>query len=158
MALSACVTYGKDMGESRECGEQTEPSDNRATVLVVDDDARILRLVALMLTNEGYRVLKADSPEEAVRVFEQKASEIDLLLSDVMMPVMSGPELETRLHQVKPELPVLLMTGNAGHVAPPKKVLEKPFHMIDLCARVATALGSTARLPTDQTRSDWIRR
>src|SRR5690242_5804709 len=115
MALSARATYGKSMGELRQCGKQIEPPHTQATVLVVDDDARILRVVGLMLSTEGYRVLKADGPEEAVRVFEQKADEIDLLLSDVMMPGMSGPELETRLHQVRPELPVILMTGNAAH-------------------------------------------
>jgi two-component system, cell cycle sensor histidine kinase and response regulator CckA len=133
------------MGEVSECGEQIERS-TQATVLVVDDDARIVRLVGLMLSAEGYRVLKAHGPEEAVRIFEQKGNEIDLLLSDVMMPGMSGPELETRLHEVKPQLPVILMTGNAGHVAPPGKVLEKPFHMLDLCERVAAALGRSARV------------
>jgi DNA-binding NtrC family response regulator len=125
------------------CGEVESPV-TPATVLVVDDDTRILRLVGLMLSNRGYRVLKADNPEEAVRVFKQKPDEIDLLLSDVMMPGMSGPELEARLHEVKPELPVILMTANAGHVASSGKILEKPFRMHDLYERVAGALGSTA--------------
>src|SRR2546430_11847842 len=101
------------MAKVSDRSEGIERPRIQATVLVVDDDTGILGLVALMLSSEGYRVLKTADPEEAVRVFGQKPNEIDLLLSDVMMPGMSGPELEIRLHKVRPDLPVILMTGNA---------------------------------------------
>jgi two-component system cell cycle sensor histidine kinase/response regulator CckA len=144
------------MGEMRDGEEGIEGPHFPATVLVVDDDIRILGVVALMLSTEGYRVLKAAGAEEAVRVFEQKSNEIDLLLSDVVMPGMSGPELETRLHQVKPSLPVILMTGNSGYVAPPGKILEKPFHMLDLFERVSAALAGSVPV-LDRSCMDWTR-
>jgi DNA-binding response OmpR family regulator len=127
-------------------------------VLVVDDDLRLLGLTAAMLSAEGYRVLKAGTPEEAVRVFEQKHTDIDLLLSDVRMPGMSGPELGTRLRRVRPDLPVIFMTGDPDRVAALGKVLEKPFGMYDLCGRVAAALGSPAPLGLDRTWLDRLRR
>lgn len=110
-------------------------------MLVVDDDARILHLVSLMLTSGGYRVLKARDPEEAVRMFDQQFGEIDMLLSDFIMPGMSGPELELRLHARKPGLPVLFMTGTPERAAIKTRVLEKPFCMHDLFESVAETLA-----------------
>src|ERR1035441_9350250 len=77
------------------------------TVLVVDDDVRILALTGEMLRIAGYRVLKANIASEADLVFERNAAEIDLLLSDVQMPSLSGPELALRLRQRNPRLPVV---------------------------------------------------
>lgn len=145
-------------------GELTKPSqvppsrDSPATVLVVDDDIRLLGLTAAMLHAEGYRVLKAGTPEEAVQVFEQTPKEIDLLLSDVQMPGMSGPELGTRLRRVRPDLPVIFMTGHPGQIAALGKVLEKPFGMDDLCGRIAAALGGPAPLGMDRSWLDRMRR
>ena len=132
--------------------------DTPATVLVVDDDIRLLGVTSAMLHAEGYRVLKAVGPQEALRVFEQTPTEIDLLLSDVRMPGMSGPELGARLRRVRPDLPVIFMTGDPERVAALGKVLEKPFGMYDLCGRVAAALGGPAPLGLDRFRSDRIRR
>jgi CheY-like chemotaxis protein len=133
-------------------------SDTPATVLVVDDDIRLLDVTAAMLHAEGYRVLKAAGPQEALRVFEQTPTEIDLLLSDVRMPGMTGPELGTRLRCVRPDLPVIFMTGDPDRIAALGKVLEKPFSMYDLCVRVAAALGGPAPLGLDRTCIDYMRR
>jgi DNA-binding response OmpR family regulator len=146
------------MGELINPSDVASSRDIQSTVLVVDDDARLLAVTAEMLRAEGYRVLKARTPEEAELVFEQRPAEIDLLLSDVQMPGMSGPELGTRLRRVRPDLPVIFMTGHPGQIAALGKVLEKPFGMDDLCGRVAAALGGPAPLGMDRSWLDRMRR
>src|ERR1019366_8466104 len=96
------------------------------TVLVVDDDVRILALTGEMLRVAGYRVLKASVSAEAVLIFERNAEEIDLVLSDVQMPGLTGPELAGRLRQRSPDLPIVFMTGCTEDSAPPH-ALQKPF-------------------------------
>lgn len=116
------------------------PAGGTITVLVVDDDPRILRVVAIMLTAHGYRVLKSPGPADAIEIFEKRSSEIDMLLSDVTMPGMSGPELNARLRELKPDLPVLFMTGYAEPTSIPINILEKPFGMDELFERIAQTL------------------
>jgi FixJ family two-component response regulator len=118
------------------------------TVLVVDDDVRILALTAEMLRLAGYRVLKTNIASEADLIFERNAAEIDLLLSDVQMPSLSGPELAVRLRQRKPRLQVVFMSGCAEGSGPPG-TLQKPFKMADLWSKVSDALnGALAITPT----------
>ena len=81
---------------------------------MVDDDPRILSIVAMMLTARGYRVVESAAPADAIEIFEKRSSEIDMLLSDVAMPGMSGLELNARLRELKPDLPALFMTGYAA--------------------------------------------
>lgn len=69
---------------------------------MLDDDIRILGLVAAMLDIEGYRALKAVGPEESLGIFEHRPTEIDLLLSNIRIPRLSGPELGSRLRMVRP--------------------------------------------------------
>jgi two-component system, cell cycle sensor histidine kinase and response regulator CckA len=122
------------------------------TVLVVDDDQHILALTGEMLRVAGYRVLKASVSSEAVLIFERNAEEIDLVLSDVQMPGLTGPELAGRLRQRSPDLPIVFMTGGAEDCAPPD-ALQKPFKMADLWSKVSDALnGALAITPTGQTR------
>ena len=93
-----------------------------------------------MLTAHGYRVLKSPGPADAIEIFEKRSSEIDMLLSDVTMPGMSGPELNARLRELKPDLPVLFMTGYAEPTSIPINILEKPFGMDELFERIAQTL------------------
>jgi CheY-like chemotaxis protein len=138
------------MSELTDCVEVSPSQHIHGTVLVVDDDFRNLGLVAAMLNIEGYRVLMACGPEEAVQVFEQGPAEIDLLLSDVRMPGVSGPELVTRLRKARPDLPVIFMTGYDRQALVPGNVLEKPFTMHDLYEKVAMALGGLAPRKMDR--------
>ena|ERR1017187_5222615 len=122
------------------------------TVLVVDDDVRILALTAEMLRLAGYRVLKTNIASEADLIFERNAAEIDLLLSDVQMPSLSGPELAVRLRQRNPRLPVVFMSGCAESNGPPG-TLKKPFKMADLWSKVSDALnGALAATPASHAR------
>jgi DNA-binding response OmpR family regulator len=84
------------------------------TILVVDDTAVVLEAVSLILKNAGFTVLSASSPEEAIQISLDFAGTIHLLLTDVMMPRMSGPELADKLVAQRTKLRVMMMTGYTG--------------------------------------------
>ena len=83
------------------------------TILLVDDDAAVRTLVTAFLESAGYAVLIAADGVEGLRVFQQHQDSIALLLSDVTMPKMSGLQLADSVLTLRPELPVLLMSGYA---------------------------------------------
>ncbi|HMB78723.1 MAG TPA: response regulator [Vicinamibacterales bacterium] len=119
------------------------PRAGTQTVLVVDDADGVCVLAKRLLERQGYTVLIASNVDEAVRLFEQHAS-IDLLLTDVVMPVASGPELAKRLHARRPGLKVIYMSGytaetisHHGIVDHGVAFLHKPFS--------ADTLGRTVR-------------
>jgi PAS domain S-box-containing protein len=104
------------------------------TVLLVEDEPGVLKLVREMLLKQGYSVLEAASGEEALRVSEKCQRFPDILLSDIVMPNMSGCELAGRLRALHPELKVLYMSGYTedsvlGKISPGPGVglLKKPF-------------------------------
>lgn len=118
------------------------------TVLLVDDERSVRALTQRLLLRGGYQVLVASSPEEALQVFASDPESIDLLLTDVLMPGMSGLELAERVRELKPGLRILYMSGNPGGVidpdetlAPGMTFLAKPFQAQTLTAAVQDALG-----------------
>src|SRR5262252_3848196 len=84
-----------------------------ATVLFVDDEPALRTVIAIMLRRAGYRVIEAASGEEALALFEQHAGEIRIVISDILMPGMHGPDLVQRLLNVQPDLCVLFVSGYA---------------------------------------------
>lgn len=119
---------------------------SQKTILVVDDDAMVLKLVSTILETKGYSVLKAGGPAEALRVESTELGEIDLLLCDVMMPEMTGVELATRITQNRPGVRVAFMSGYAdGNVLflnSGWKLMKKPFVMEGLLELVQEVLRS----------------
>jgi PAS domain S-box-containing protein len=104
------------------------------TILLVEDEHAVRRLARRALELGGYRILEASHGGEALRVCEQHPSSIDLLLTDVVMPQMSGAELAERLKPLRPDMRVLFMSGytedalgNHGVLAPETSFLYKPF-------------------------------
>src|SRR6185295_2286869 len=87
------------------------PSASQATILAVDDDPSILRLLDQTLSAAGYRVLVASGGRSAIQVYETAPGPIHLLLTDVMMPDLTGPVLAERLRSSQPDLPVLFISG-----------------------------------------------
>jgi PAS domain S-box-containing protein len=129
--------------------EAAAPASDRAsaTVLLVEDEEGVRAVATEMLAAAGYRVLEAATPGEALRVFRSMRSQIDLLLTDVVMPEMSGRELANRLLPIKPELKVLFMSGytddaiaHHGVLVAATNLLAKPFSGPALRAAVAQAL------------------
>ena len=123
----------------------------RITVLLVEDEPALRKLVARLLADRGYAVLQAGSGGDAVAVIEQHRGKIDLLLTDVSMPDISGPELARHTRELRPGLKVLFMSGYydsgivAGGVEPYEvHLLSKPFTPELLISRVAEL---TARSP-----------
>ncbi len=80
-----------------------------ATILIVDDDRTIIRLCQRLLERASYRVFTVMDPFDALKILERQ--KVDLLLSDIRMPIMDGFELISQAKQYQPELPVLIMTG-----------------------------------------------
>jgi DNA-binding NtrC family response regulator len=121
-------------------------SDKRkGKVLVVDDDRLVLRAVSECLSREGYEVVSMSDPIEGLSV--AKDTSIDVLLSDIKMPNLSGIDLLKAFKQAQPDLEVLLMTGNASIETAVEAMklgaydyLTKPFERLDdLCLRVGRA-------------------
>ena len=109
----------------------------RLTVLLVDPQADTRKLAAFMLERQGYRVLEARNGLEAVEIFGQQASGVDLLLSEIAMYKMTGPKLAEKLRESQPGLRVLLMS------ATPREgcyLLKKPFTNGELREKVQQAL------------------
>ncbi len=88
-----------------------DQTNHHGTVLVADDDRSVLNLIAAILSPAGYEVLLADGARAAIEAFDQAAPRVDLLLTDVIMPDLTGPVLATRLRARKPGLRVVLMSG-----------------------------------------------
>ena len=113
-----------------------------ATILVVDDEPTVLETVRDGLTAHGYQVLTAGSGEEALQVAQAHQGVIALALVDVVMPVMSGPDVAQRLHQARPDLKVLFMSGFSTEVVVVHGItagdplLVKPFSLESLARKV----------------------
>lgn len=127
---------------------ERDPVRVPATVLVTDDEPTVRRCVAEALRESGYRVLEADGGAEALAVAEAYAGPIHLLLTDVGMPGIRGPELASRLRARRPETRVLFMSAEPVTVwTTPETAgpsLGKPFVLDDLDEAVRAALGRTA--------------
>lgn len=106
--------------------EASGPVHNQRTILVVDDDAKILKLVAGFLGDNGYTILTAKSGAAALALAKSHAGVIHLLLSDFEMPEMAGIELATALTLVRPEIKVLMMSGFVGGML----VLNEGWHFL----------------------------
>ena len=122
------------------------------TILVVEDQAQLLNFTATALRSSGYRVIAAGSPEEALRIFTGKSRCIDLVLTDVVMPGMSGTDLAARLELLRPGVPILFMSGFAGKATVDdslpgggENLLEKPFSLPQLARKVRQKLGPPRR-------------
>ena len=119
------------------------------TILIVDDEPFILDLACSMLKRNGYHVLCASSAQQALDLIQTWPDlKIDLALLDIVMPGMDGPELALHLTEMRPNVPVLFMSGYAENpeLRPERfrKVmfLAKPFTSMALAAKVREALDS----------------
>lgn len=126
---------------------ENSPATRQKTVLVVDDEPEIRKLVTAMLTRNKYRVLTADTGENAIRLFRSNAG-IDLLLTDVVAPGMSGPMIADEIAAIRSDIKVLFMSGYDGTQVVQRYVVEKgysllvkPFTMEQLEEKVRALIG-----------------
>ncbi len=118
------------------------------TILLVEDDAAVLRMTTKLLEGMGYAVLAAGGPREAMRLAEVHAGAIHLLVTDVVMPEMNGRDLAEHILSLRPNLKRLFMSGYTADVIADQGVLaagvqfiQKPFLRADLAAKLRQMLG-----------------
>jgi two-component system, cell cycle sensor histidine kinase and response regulator CckA len=122
--------------------------ETKKTVLVVDDEPEIRKLVSAMVTQFGYTALTADSGEHALTLYKNQQTPLELLITDVVAPGMSGPMLADKLSALQPDLKVLYISGydntnvvqkyvvDRGHA-----LLTKPFNVQELRKKVGELLN-----------------
>ena len=120
------------------------------TVLVVEDEPALCRLISVSLEKRGYTVLAAEDGTEAIRILENNRDDIDLVVSDIMMPKLNGLELREKAILVRPDLQFLFISGYAedtigrtAHLPQDAGYLEKPFLPIELARKVRTLLNES---------------
>jgi hypothetical protein len=123
------------------------PAHGLATILLVDDESGIRELILKILRRHGYYVLEASNGEEALKVWREHSGAIDLVITDVMMPRMGGPELVDQLRKRGADPRVLYISGYtddqniyAGKFPPGTAFLPKPFTLASLLDRVREVL------------------
>jgi two-component system, cell cycle sensor histidine kinase and response regulator CckA len=131
-----------------EPGQATAAARGSATILLAEDADEVRALASEILEYSGYEVLSATTGAEALSLCETNKSPIHLLLTDVIMPEMSGPELAQQLQRLHPEMRVLYMSGytqdaivDHGVLREGTHFLQKPFTPDSLAAKVREALG-----------------
>ena len=125
------------------------PLGQGETILFVDDERPLVLLGEEMLAAIGYEPIGFDKSSAALAAFRADPDRFDLVLTDELMPEMTGTELAIALHEIRPDLPIILMTGHGGLVESRgsravgiREVLKKPLLSADLAKGLARHLGS----------------
>jgi PAS domain S-box-containing protein len=138
-------------GAEQEIPESADKLTPRGqeTILLVEDESDILKMTTLYLTGQGYQVLQANTPDEAIQMASDNIGDIHLLITDVIMPKMNGRDLANNLQQRHPHLECLFMSGYTADLISHHGVLQddvyfiqKPFSLPDLAAKVRAALDN----------------
>jgi len=145
------IYWPRHVGDTEKLSPEVTPATplgQEEVVLLVEDEPAIREMYRVILEKLGYRVLSADMPEKALRIAEKYQDEIDLLVTDVVMPGMNGRELKQLVKALCPDIKVLYMSGYTADVIANRGVLEKEVHFIqkpfsakDLAIKVKEALG-----------------
>ena len=116
------------------------------TVLIVDDDPQMLRLLRAMLGPQNVKVLAAPLPSDALRICGEET--VDVLISDISMPEMDGNKLAERVFKLNPRVKVLLISGAVDQAPAVRggqvRFLEKPFFPAELISLLREMLADTA--------------
>jgi PAS domain S-box-containing protein len=119
------------------------------TILLVEDEMAILDMASMILSEQGYTVLQANTPGEAIRLAKEHVGKIGLLITDVIMPEMNGKDLAHNLQSLHPQLKCLFMSGYTADAIARHGVLDdgvnfiqKPFSLTDLAFKVRELLDS----------------
>jgi two-component system, cell cycle sensor histidine kinase and response regulator CckA len=137
--------------ENVHANEQPQPQTNPATILVVEDESALRRLICTSLERRNHNVLSAKDGAEGLALFRQNAAVIQIVVTDLMMPRMDGLELKQQISSLKPNIKFLFMSGYAEQVLEQHHgflngcaFLEKPFLPKELAERVDKLLGGEA--------------
>jgi nitrogen-specific signal transduction histidine kinase/DNA-binding response OmpR family regulator len=136
--------------------KQDEPAPGKAKhVLIVDDDRDVGRLAARILETFSYEVTALTDPNEAVNLVRKRPGKFDLVLTDLLMPELSGPELARALKKIRPDLPLVLISGLVSSVTEESArrqgfvaLIRKPFEIEQMAKSVAGILNNTSSVGT----------
>jgi signal transduction histidine kinase/DNA-binding response OmpR family regulator len=136
--------------------KQDEPGSSRAKhVLIVDDDRDVGRLAARILETFRYEVTALTDPTEAVNLVRKRPAKFDLVLTDLLMPELSGPELARALKKIRPDLPLVLISGLVSSVTEESArrqgfvgLIRKPFEIDQIAKSVAGILDPPSAVST----------
>jgi CheY-like chemotaxis protein len=130
-------------------GSRPQADSAGATILIVEDDAAVRNAVRRLLERHRYEVLEAANGGDALVVLAESPRPVDLVISDMVMPEMSGLQLRHQLRKLRPSLPVLLMSGYTEEAitrlaasGPLPTLIEKPFTVDGILAKVRDLLGA----------------
>jgi two-component system cell cycle sensor histidine kinase/response regulator CckA len=130
-------------------GSRPQADSAGATILIVEDDAAVRNAVRRLLERHRYEVLEAANGGDALVVLAESPRPVDLVISDMVMPEMSGLQLRQQLRKLRPSLPVLLMSGYTEEAitrlaasGPLPTLIEKPFTVDGILAKVRDLLGA----------------
>ena len=114
-----------------------------ATILIVDDDRIIRRTLKDAFEEHGYRVLLARNGVQAMKVFEEHTSNISLVLTDISMPLMSGPAFvaELLLRGMPRPFPIVFMSASESEAPPGFVCIPKPFRLVEVFQRIEESLS-----------------
>jgi two-component system cell cycle sensor histidine kinase/response regulator CckA len=147
LTVSSCGVYLETRPQSMS--SSTLALRGTETILVAEDEDGVRSLTKEVLEKYGYTVLEASNGEEALKIAERHEGPLDLLLSDVVMPRMGGPELAQELLARRPAVKVLYMSGYTDHPMVRRGVvnagvafLQKPFTPTVLVSRIREILES----------------
>jgi PAS domain S-box-containing protein len=138
------------MEDEQTAGEETIPHSQGETILMVEDDPTMREMGRMMLQRLEYKVLIAATPNEALRIIEDESTEIQMFITDVVMPEMNGRELADRLLGIRPGLKHLFMSGYTADVIAHRGVLDegvnfiqKPFSLKDLAVKIREVIDGS---------------
>ena len=147
--ISGLLPATSEEAARSEAPQAAVPCGRGETILLVEDETSLQELASRILTRNGYQVRAARTAAEAPGIAGDTGQPIDLLLTDVVMPEMLGNEVASRVHAIRPALPVLYMSGYAqpvldthGAFANQIDLLEKPFSEATLLTRVRCAIDN----------------
>jgi DNA-binding NtrC family response regulator len=125
-----------------------DPQSPKRTILLADDDQQVREMLAYVLEAYGFHVIKASDGFEACGLFMNAPNQIDLLVSDVLMPKMNGVEAYRIMRRIKPDLPAILISGYPNSVVMIHEdngiipeIIAKPLRPDHLISRILELLG-----------------
>lgn len=120
-------------------------STTASTILVVEDDTIVRMLIVDVLEELDFKVLEADGSEQALAIIKDANQHIDLMMTDVGLPIMDGRQLATEARNIRPSLPILFASGYAETIEVPADmhVIGKPFSIDQLRDKVKAVIGQS---------------
>ena len=146
----------EDLTQKEEIIPEINPRDHQ--ILIVDDEPQVLDILQRYLTQAGFRVIQSQSAQRAIELVEEHEAAISLLISDIMMPQVTGVELAQKVLEICPLMPIIFITGYSHQIIDKHptlrnfRLLNKPFSPDEI---VRTATHEIAKTVRDNDTADY---